>query len=91
LPLPKRFKDYSVSFRSVKLQKFDYCGIQFYCQFGSALLTHGQPSALKRSKSAFLLVGHEVFCHAASDCRSEKESGPASGAAKLRDAQAINR
>jgi hypothetical protein len=62
LPLPKRFKDYSVSFRSVKLQKFGYRRIQFCCQFGSpALLTHGQPSALKRSKSDFLLVGHGVF------------------------------
>jgi hypothetical protein len=28
------------------------------------------------------------FYRPASDCRSEKESGPASGAAKLRDAQA---
>jgi hypothetical protein len=73
LPPPKRFKDYSVSFRSVKIQKFRYCCIELSCQFGSwALLTHGQPSALKRSKSAFLLVGHDVFYHAASDCRSEK-------------------
>src|SRR5215471_19320492 len=58
-PALKRLKDDSVSFRSMKLQKFHYCCIEFCSHFCSpALLTHGQPSALKRSKSAFLLVGH---------------------------------
>src|SRR5262249_58633563 len=47
------------SFRSMKVQKFHYCCIEFCSHFRSpALLPHGQPSALKRSKSAFLLVGH---------------------------------
>jgi hypothetical protein len=59
LPLPKRFKDDSVSFGSMKLQKFRYCCIELCSPFRSpARLTHGQPSALKCSKSAFLLVGH---------------------------------
>jgi hypothetical protein len=58
-PLLKRSKDDSVSFRSMKLQKFCYCCIELCSRFRSpALLTHSQPSALKRSKSAFLLVGH---------------------------------
>jgi hypothetical protein len=59
LPVPKLVKDDSVSFRSMKLQKFRYRCIELCSRFRSpALLTHGQPSALKRSKSAFLLVGH---------------------------------
>jgi hypothetical protein len=43
----------------MKLQKFRYRCIELCSRFRSpALLTHGQPSALKRRKSAFLLVGH---------------------------------
>jgi hypothetical protein len=77
LPLPKRFKDYGVSFRPVKLQKFGSCRIQLCCQFGtSALLTHGQPSALKRSKSAFLLVGHGFFVTLQATACPKKESAP---------------
>ena len=57
--MPKRCKDDSVSFRSVKLQKFRYRGIELYGRSRSpALLTHGQPSGLKRSKSACLLIRH---------------------------------
>ena len=59
LPVPERCKDDSVSFRSVKLQKFRYRGIELCGLSRSpALLTHVQPSGLKRSKSAFLLVRH---------------------------------
>jgi len=59
-PLPERFKDDIVSFRSRKFQKFRYCRIEL-CRFRlPALLTHGQISALKRCKSAFLLVSHPV-------------------------------
>ena len=58
-PELKRLKDDSVSFGSMKVQKFHYCCIEFCSHFRSpALLPHGQPSALKRSKSAFLLVGY---------------------------------
>ena len=58
-PELKRLKNDSVSFRSMKVQKFHYWCIEFFSHFRSpALLSHGQPSALKRSKSAFLLVGH---------------------------------
>lgn len=43
----------------MKLQKFRYRCIELCSHFRSpSLLTHGQPSALKRSKSAFLLVVH---------------------------------
>jgi len=59
LPVPKFFKDVGVSFGSMKLQKFRYCCIELRSLFRlSSLLTHGQPSAFKRSNPAFLLVGH---------------------------------
>jgi len=58
-PELKRSKDDSVSFRSMKLQKFRYCCIELCCRLRSpAVLAYGQPSALKRNKSVFLLVGH---------------------------------
>ena len=77
-----RFKDVSVSFRSMKLQKFRYCCIALCSRFRSlALLTHGQPSALKRSKSALLLVGHGPFidglCFADSSVSPDRQAtGP---------------
>jgi hypothetical protein len=62
-PLLKRSKNDSVIFRSMKLQKFRHCCIELCSSFRSpALLTQGQPSALKRSKSVFLLVGHGPSC-----------------------------
>ena len=75
--MPKRFKDHSVSLRSTKLQKFRYSCIEF-CTFRSPpLLTHGQPSALKHSKSTFLLTGHgpsgQCFANAGPACLSRRE------------------
>jgi len=59
LPVPKFFKDVGVSFGSMKLQKFRYCCIELRSLFRlSSLLTHGQPSVLKRRNPAVLLVSH---------------------------------
>jgi hypothetical protein len=78
--MPKRFKDYSVSLRSVKLQKFAYCSIQLCCQCGSSpLLTQRQPSASKRSKSAFLLLGHGVFVTRQATAGPKKKAAPPQG------------
>src|SRR5690242_18769468 len=77
LPLSKLFKDYSVSFSSMKLQKFRYCPIELPCHFrSSALLTHGRPGGLKRSKSAFLLVGHKSFMRQATADPKKKAAPP---------------
>jgi len=57
LPLTKCFTDDNVGLRSLKLQKFRYRCIELCSHVRSpSLLPHGHPSALKRSKSAFLFV-----------------------------------
>ena len=59
LPVLKRFEDGSVRFRYMTLHKFRYYSIALRDRFRPpVLLSHGQPSILKRGKFPFLLVGH---------------------------------
>jgi hypothetical protein len=61
----------------MKLEKCRYCRIEARCHFrSSAMLTHGRPSPFKRSKSAFLLVGHAFLSRQATAGPKKKAAPP---------------